>query len=82
MDAAGTASNYVRIDFAQSQGDLDMVVYRADGTTVAGSSTGNGNSEIISLNGAAAGTYYVKVYGYLGASNPNYTLDHFAHPSR
>ena len=77
MDAAGTAADFVRIDFANAQGNLDMVVYGADGTTVVGSSTGTGNSEIVSLSGVPAGNYYVKVYGYQGATNPNYTLDPF-----
>ena len=74
LAAAGSTNDFVRIDFQQSQGDLDMVVYKSDGTTILGSSMGKGDSEIVSLNGAPAGTYYVKVYGYLGATNPEYSL--------
>jgi hypothetical protein len=29
----------------------------------------------MSLSGLAAGTYYVRVYGYLGATNPSYSLE-------
>ena len=73
-DRPGTTANFVSIEFAHSQGDLDMVVYRSDGTTVVGSSTGVGNQEYMNLNNQPAGTYYVKVYGWNGATNPNYTL--------
>ena len=73
-NGAGTAPDFVNINFTHSQGDLDMVVYKADGVTQVGSSTSTGNSERVSLNGQAAGTYYVKVYGYNGAQNPQYTL--------
>jgi len=74
MPGTGTSANFVKIDFTHSQGDLDLYVYRSDGTTVVGSSTGTGNTEQVSLSGQPAGTYYVKVYGYNGAQNPSYTL--------
>ena len=32
------------------------------------------NSESISLSGLAAGTYYARVYGYRGVTNPSYSL--------
>ena len=48
-DAASISTDVVRIDFANSQGNLDMVVYAADGTTVVGSSTGTGDSEVVNL---------------------------------
>src|SRR5204863_2357314 len=35
---------------------------------------GTGNSESVSLNGLAAGTYYVDIFGASGATNPNYAL--------
>ncbi len=73
MSAAGTTAHSVSISFTHSQGDLDMRLYNSSGTQV-GSSTGSGNSETISLNGLAAGTYTIYVYGYNGAKNPNYTL--------
>ena len=74
MGGAGTATNFVRIDFTHSQGDLDIEVYQSDGTTLVGFSNGVSNREEVSLNGQSAGIYYVKVYGYQGVSNPNYTL--------
>src|SRR4029079_4733651 len=32
------------------------------------------NTETVSLSGLSAGTYYIRVYGYLGATNPSYSL--------
>jgi Ca2+-binding RTX toxin-like protein len=74
MNGAGTASDFVRAEFTQSQGDLDLVVYKSDGTTVVGSSTGSTSTEQVNLTGQPAGTYYAKVYGHNGATNPGYTL--------
>lgn len=73
INSAGTSGSSVGIAFTHSQGDLDMTLHNASGTQV-GSSGGSGNSEAISLNGLAAGTYYVRVYGYNGARNGNYSL--------
>jgi hypothetical protein len=69
----GTSANSVSISFTHSQGDLDLKLFNSAGTQI-GISNGTGNSESISLNGLAAGTYFVQVYGYNGAKNPNYSL--------
>lgn len=60
MPLAGRADNFVRIAFVTSQGDLGLRLYNAAGTQV-GASLGAGDSETVSLNGLAAGTYYVQV---------------------
>lgn len=73
MNGAGTTANSVAIAFTHAQGDLDMKLYNSAGTQV-GISQGTGNSETISLNGLAAGTYTVHVYGYQGVFNPNYSM--------
>lgn len=73
MNATGTSADFVRINFTHTQGDLDLVLYNSAGTQLA-ASTSTANSEQVSLNGRAAGTYYVKVFGYNGAINPNYSL--------
>jgi Bacterial pre-peptidase C-terminal domain len=72
--ATGGAANYVRIAFSHAQGDLDLRLFNAQGQQVR-LSDGSGNEERISLNGLAAGTYYVQVYGYRGATNPSYSLE-------
>ena len=70
---AATSASQVAIAFTHSQGDLDLRVYNSAGQLV-GRSEGTGNSEAVSLNGQAAGTYFVQVFGYNGAVNPNYSL--------
>lgn len=56
--------------FTATQGNLDLRLVNAAGTVLA-TSAGTGNAETVSLNGLAAGTYWVQVYG---ANNPAYTL--------
>jgi hypothetical protein len=73
MSGPGTNSDYVGINFQHARGDLDMQVFDAYGREV-GYSNGVGNSERVSLAGLDAGTYYVHVYGYLGATSPSYSL--------
>ncbi|MGC4004101.1 MAG: leishmanolysin-related zinc metalloendopeptidase [Pirellulales bacterium] len=74
MSGKGTAANQIRIDFQNSQGNLDLQLYASTTKLVAQSTTTN-NSEVISLNGLAAGTYYVKVMGNRqGVYNPSYNL--------
>jgi hypothetical protein len=71
--ATGTTSSSVSISFSNSQGNLQLALYNSSGTQVGSSLTSN-NSETITLNGLAAGTYYVDVFGQSGATNPNYSL--------
>jgi hypothetical protein len=66
----GTESNSVSISFQHSQGNLQLALFSSTGAQLAVSQT-NGNTETISLNNRAAGTYYIRVYG---ANNPNYSL--------
>lgn len=73
MPATGTASDFVRIEFSNGAGDLDMRLQNASGTTLATSDSTN-NFEQIGMSGRAAGYYYVQVYGWSGATSPNYTL--------
>jgi hypothetical protein len=71
--ATGTSTSNVSISFLNSQGNLQLALYNSSGTQVALSS-GTGNGESISLNGLAAGTYYVDIFGASGATNPSYSL--------
>ncbi len=66
---ATTGSGTVRIEFNGSAGDLDMALYKSNGSEI-GSSTGSGNSEQIDM---PPGLRFLKVYGYGGATN-EYTL--------
>jgi hypothetical protein len=71
--STGGNFDYVAIAFQHAQGDLDMELYNAAGQLL-GRSEGTTNTERLSLSGRSAGTYYVHVYGYAGASNPSYAL--------
>nr|NCR10038.1 T9SS type A sorting domain-containing protein [Microcystis aeruginosa LG13-11] len=72
----GKTDHKVRIDFSDSQGDLDLILYNQNNQEIARSQT-QGDFEEISLNGLAAGTYKVQVFGYSEATNPDYTLSLF-----
>lgn len=72
-NSTGTASDFVRIDLVNNQGDLDMRLYDANRVSI-GSSTSTTNVETITLNGRPEGWYYVRVYGFNGIVNPNYKL--------
>ena len=69
----GTSSDFVRIDFTNTSGDVDMALYDAAGTLLT-SSTGTTNREQIAMTNRPAGVYFVRVYGYSNATNPNYSL--------
>ncbi|HVK14426.1 MAG TPA: hypothetical protein VM597_37150, partial [Gemmataceae bacterium] len=67
------ASSAVTINFARAAGDLDLQLFDATGNLVR-SSTGTGDAESVSLESLVGNTFYVHVYGYNGATNPDYEL--------
>lgn len=73
LPATGTSSDFVRIEFSHGAGDLDMRLLNSGGSVLASAESTN-NFEQISLNGRAAGYYFVQVYGWSGATSPHYTL--------
>ena len=73
MPATGGSSDFVRINFQHSFGDVDMRLKNDSGSTLE-TSQSTSNSEIISLSGRPAGWYAVEVYGFNGDTNPEYSL--------
>ena len=69
--AAGTLS--FDLAFQHSQGDIDMDVFNAS-QTLLGRSDSVANSEHFSVTAVAGEYFFVRVFGYKGATNPNYTL--------
>lgn len=69
---AGVGSQ-VQITFTNSQGDIDLKLFDAQGNLVR-ASTGSGDAETVSLDTLVGGTYYVNAYGFNGATNPSYNL--------
>ena len=71
--ATAVTGHFVRIEYFDTLGDLDLELYDALGTLIKGSNT-TGSHEEISLAGLASGTYLVRVLGKAGATNPYYSL--------
>lgn len=67
------ATSVLRIDFTHAQGDLDLHLFDRLGNLIR-TSEGVTNSEVISLDGFIGTTYYVQVFGFSNATNPNYDL--------
>lgn len=73
LGARGATGNSAVINFTHAQGDLDFELYSSTGSRLAQSQS-TSNRETLSLSGRAAGTYYLRVYGYRNATNPSYSL--------
>ena len=70
------SSSSLGISLQNSQGDLDLKLYNANGGEITSSGTSS-NTETINLDSLAGGTYYAEVYGWAGdpkGTNPNYSL--------
>ncbi|HEV8604639.1 MAG TPA: SdrD B-like domain-containing protein, partial [Tepidisphaeraceae bacterium] len=61
------------ISFSTGQGDLDMALFDSAQTQLT-VSEGSADFETISYPLSAGQTYYLKVYGFEGATNPDYGL--------
>lgn len=70
-----TATSNIVYSLAGPSGvDFDLYVYNSAGTQL-GSGTGTTATETVSLTNQAAGTYYIKVIGYSGATSTScYTI--------
>jgi hypothetical protein len=70
---AGSGSLNVDINFTHALGDLDLFFYNSGQSQIA-ISEGTTNNEHVSYSVTAGQTYYIKVIGYSGATNPTYNL--------
>ncbi|MEX2310245.1 MAG: lysyl oxidase family protein [Pirellulales bacterium] len=73
VTASASGSMAFRLAFQHSQGDIDMEVYDSTQTRL-GLSDSTDNSEQFTFAAVAGQFYYVRAYGFQGATNPNYTL--------
>jgi hypothetical protein len=70
----GTTTNNVINLVGPGGVDFDLAVYNSGGTLI-GSGTSGSATETVTLNNQAAGTYFVRVYGYNGANSSTcYTI--------
>ncbi len=70
----GAGQISISTTFTHSLGDVDIQLLNSVGGVVA-SSGGTGNSESINFNVSAAGTYYLRVYGFGSGSCNRYSLN-------
>ena len=73
VTASTSGTMAFRLAFTHSQGDIDMEVFNSARTRI-GKSDSIQNSEQFSFQAVAGQFYFVRVYGYNGATNPNYTF--------
>ncbi|MFM8577275.1 MAG: clostripain-related cysteine peptidase, partial [Planctomycetaceae bacterium] len=73
LPTAGTATSDGVVSFDAALGDVDVELLDSAGRRI-GSSFGTGSSERISLEGLPAGSYFLRVFGYRGVSNPAYSI--------
>ena len=73
LSAPTGPGHYIAIEFDHSQGDLDLELFDTNGVFFA-ESAGVGDSEEIGVAGLAAGEWYLRVFGYNGAINPDYNV--------
>ncbi len=73
LSEVGSVASHVSIAFTHARGDLDMALFNSSGVEL-NRSAGSVNFERVALTDLPPGTYYAKVYGFLGVANPSYTL--------
>jgi len=59
----------IEVLFTHSQGDIDVGLYSDPAGSPIMTGTSSTDNEVFSISGLTAGTYYLKVYGYAGATN-------------
>ncbi len=70
----------VKIHFTNASGDLDMEVYRPDGTLVGGSYS-TADEEVVTIASPNRNALVLKTYGYNNATN-TYSIDLYCDASR
>lgn len=61
----------ISVAFNQAEGDLDLEIY--DPVYVTGSYSHDDDEQVV-LSGLPSGTYWARVYGYQGATNPEFSI--------
>lgn len=73
LNHTATLNDFVKVQFNHGQGDVDLILYdSAFNQLVRSESTSD--SEYVGLASRPEGWYYVRVYGFGGATSPNYRL--------
>lgn len=69
-----TTSFTATATFAQGQGDLDIEIYSGIDFGYVDGAYSHDDDESLTLSGLPNGAYFVRVYGYGGAENPDYCV--------
>lgn len=73
VTASATGTLAFDLAFRHSQGDIDMEVFNASQTLLGRSYTVSDREHFV-VNAVAGEYYYVRVFGYEGATNPDYSM--------
>ena len=73
ITASATGGLSVNIDFQHAQGDLELALYNANQTKLGESRTAK-NTEKVTIDVTAGDIIYIRVWGYNGKTNPNYSM--------
>ncbi|MBD2716482.1 N-acetylmuramoyl-L-alanine amidase [Microvirga sp. STR05] len=73
---SSSTNNNIKVTLSTLPADYELQLYTAGGTLLYSSTSASTTAETIVYNGAPAATYYVRVYGYNGATSNTtaYTL--------
>ncbi len=71
--ASGSGTATVDLSFLHAQGDIDLSIYDS-GEQFLIASTSSTDDEHVDFSVTAGQSYYVQVYGFAGATNPNYDM--------
>ncbi len=73
LNSTGTNTDFVKINFLHSNGDIDMALMDSVGTVLARSESVS-DSELILLTNRPRGYYFIQIYGFNGALASWYKL--------
>jgi hypothetical protein len=72
--ASATGEFTARVSFSHAAGDIDAALFDVNGNQIASSDSITDN-EVLTADVIAEQTYFLHVFGFDGAVNPNYTLE-------
>lgn len=62
------------VTFLKAEGDLDVEIYSGQTYTYVDGAYAHTDDETLTLSGLSPGTYFARVYGFMGAENPTYCI--------
>lgn len=74
LSFAVTSGFTANVTFLEGQGDLDLEIYSGQTFDYVDGAYAHADDETLTLSGLSPGTYFARVYGYMGAENPVYCI--------